>query len=105
MPQLKPGLIERGIDFERYYIGNGQYELHLGKPIWLITENGIVPWDIKETANSFKIKNGRMGFEIDKETGNSKYSDPFTQQTTVSKETWIVQKRSEERRVGKECRL
>ncbi|MEX0765037.1 MAG: LamG domain-containing protein, partial [Nitrosopumilaceae archaeon] len=92
IPQSQPSLIERGIDFERYYIGNGQYELRLGKPVWVQTENGFVPWDIKETGNSFKIKNGRIGFEIDKQTGNSKYSDPATQQTIVPNETWIVQK-------------
>ncbi|TAK26129.1 MAG: LamG domain-containing protein, partial [Nitrosarchaeum sp.] len=90
--QFQSNLVERGINFERYYLGDGQYELHLGKPVWVQTENGFAPWDVKETGNSFKIRNGLIGFEIDKETGDSKYSDPSTQQVAVSKETWIVQK-------------
>ena len=78
-------------------------------PIWLLIRKGILAWGVPETIKSdngsdFKAKSivrllDALGIEHD-------LSSPYSpeQKGTVERVIGTFQRRSEERRVGKECR-
>ena len=73
--QSNPILEERGRDFERWSLPNGNERMVLGIPMWVENNGQFVKWYWDQDADTYTLANGRIGVEIFKSNGSARYWD------------------------------